>query len=114
MAARLVVVGPGFIAFAVEKTSEGVPAGWWCRIPDFNADEEEAAGQSNFVRRVALPRVLHGRRPCGLNTVAADKTHRGHAIIEQVSADMKSSALTHLPSGCSPPMPPAGARGDGV
>ena len=29
----------------------------------------------------------------------ADKTHRGHAIIEQVHADLKNSALAHLPSG---------------
>jgi hypothetical protein len=28
-----------------------------------------------------------------------DKTHRGHAIIEQVHADLKASALAHLPSG---------------
>jgi hypothetical protein len=34
-----------------------------------------------------------------LDTVAADKTHRGHAVIEQVHADMKNSALAHLPSG---------------
>ena len=34
-----------------------------------------------------------------LNTVTADKTHRGHAIIEQVHADLKHSALAHLPSG---------------
>jgi hypothetical protein len=34
-----------------------------------------------------------------LDTVAADKIHRGHAIIEQVHADLKNSALAHLPSG---------------
>ncbi|MET4783752.1 IS1380 family transposase [Glaciihabitans sp. UYNi722] len=34
-----------------------------------------------------------------LDTVTADKTHRGHAIIEQVNADLKGSALAHLPSG---------------
>jgi DDE family transposase len=34
-----------------------------------------------------------------LDTVAADATHRGHAIIEQVHADLKGSALAHLPSG---------------
>ena len=34
-----------------------------------------------------------------LDTVAADKTHRAHAIIEQVHADLKNSALAHLPSG---------------
>jgi hypothetical protein len=31
--------------------------------------------------------------------VAADQTHRGQAIIEQVHADLKHSALAHLPSG---------------
>ena len=34
-----------------------------------------------------------------LSTIEADKTHRGHAIIEQVFADLKGSALAHLPSG---------------
>ncbi len=34
-----------------------------------------------------------------LDTVTADKTHRRHAIIEQVNADLKHSALAHLPSG---------------
>ncbi len=31
--------------------------------------------------------------------VAAESTHRGHAIVEQVIADLKNSALAHLPSG---------------
>ena len=30
--------------------------------------------------------------------MTADKTHRGHAIIEQVHADLKHSAMAHLPS----------------
>jgi hypothetical protein len=34
-----------------------------------------------------------------LGTVAADKLHRHHAIIEQVHADLKNSALAHIPSG---------------
>ncbi|QHE73268.1 hypothetical protein GFS60_06923 (plasmid) [Rhodococcus sp. WAY2] len=34
-----------------------------------------------------------------LDTVAADKLHRQHAIVEQVHADLKNSALAHLPSG---------------
>jgi hypothetical protein len=34
-----------------------------------------------------------------MDTVTADKTHRGHAIIEQVNADLKNSALARLPSG---------------
>lgn len=34
-----------------------------------------------------------------LDTVTADKTHRAHAVIELVNADLKDSALAHLPSG---------------
>lgn len=33
------------------------------------------------------------------DTVTADKTHRRHAIIEQVHADLKNGPLAHLPSG---------------
>jgi len=31
--------------------------------------------------------------------IEAEKTHRAHAIVEQVFADLKNSALAHLPSG---------------
>ena len=34
-----------------------------------------------------------------LDTITADQIHRRHAIIEQVNADLKNSALAHLPSG---------------
>src|SRR3546814_1960984 len=37
--------------------------------------------------------------PDVLDTVVADKTHRGHAVIEQVHADLKGAVLAHLPSG---------------
>ena len=76
------------------------PAGWSC-----------AASPTSTPKRRRPP----GRTPCStcggstrssppptadaLDTVAADKTHRGHAIIEQVHADLKNSALAHLPSG---------------
>ncbi len=33
--------------------------------------------------------------PTVADTVTADKTHRAHAIIEQVHADLKNSALAH-------------------
>jgi hypothetical protein len=38
-----------------------------------------------------------------MDTVAADKMHRGHAIIEQVTADLK---------GCAPIHPPPNPRPD--
>lgn len=34
-----------------------------------------------------------------LPLVDAEKDHRGHAIVEQVIADLKGAALAHLPSG---------------
>lgn len=34
-----------------------------------------------------------------LSMLDAEATHRDHAIVEQVIADLKSSALAHLPSG---------------
>ncbi len=34
-----------------------------------------------------------------LTLIQAEKTHRGHAIIEQVHADLKHGPLAHLPSG---------------
>lgn len=34
-----------------------------------------------------------------LDTVAADRRHRGHAIVEQTIAELKNGPLAHLPSG---------------
>ena len=34
-----------------------------------------------------------------LTLIQAEKHHRGHAIIEQVHADLRSGPLAHLPSG---------------
>ena len=34
-----------------------------------------------------------------LTLVQAEKHHRGHAVIEQVHADLRSGPLAHLPSG---------------
>jgi hypothetical protein len=48
------------------------------------------------VRPVAIPRLLHHQQP---GHRGSRRTHRGHAIIEQVHADLKNSALAHLPSG---------------
>jgi hypothetical protein len=37
--------------------------------------------------------------PAIRDTVAADKIHRHHAVIEQAHTDLKGAALAHLPSG---------------
>jgi hypothetical protein len=38
----------------------------------------------------------------GLELLQAERYHRGHAVIEQVIADLKGSALAHLPSASFP------------
>ncbi len=45
--------------------------------------------------------------PTVLDTVSADTTHRGHAVIEQVHADPEElRPLAHLPTGALPRTPP--------
>lgn len=69
------------------------------RIPDFNADKHKAAGQDTLFNVWRFHAFFTTTDPTMLDTVAADKTHRAHAVIEQVHADLKASALAHLPSG---------------
>lgn len=66
-------------------------------IPDLNP--KATTGQATLFDTWRFPRLLHHQPPERLDTVAADNTHRGHAIIEQVHADLKNSTLAHLPSG---------------
>jgi hypothetical protein len=69
------------------------------RIPDLHADKKRAAGQATLFDIWRFHAFFTTAPADVLDTVAADKTHRGHAIIEQVHADLKGSALAHLPSG---------------
>jgi hypothetical protein len=67
------------------------------RIPDLNPPADPAQASLFDVWRfhaffTTVPEAV-------MDTVAADRAHRGHAIIEQVFADLKGSALAHLPSG---------------
>lgn len=89
-----------FTAFSSKKATDRVPGRLVVRrIPDFNADKKKAAGQGTLFDTWRFHAFFTTTDPADLDTVAADKTHRGHAIIEQVHADLKSSALAHLPSG---------------
>lgn len=89
-----------FTAFAAQKKSEQVPGRLVVRrIPDFNAEKNKAAGQDTLFDVWRFHAFFTSADPTILNTVAADKTHRAHAIIEQVHADLKGAALAHLPSG---------------
>ena len=89
-----------FTAFSSKKATDQVPGRLVVRrIPDVNADKKKAAGQGTLFDTWRFHAFFTTTDPTDLDTVAADKTHRGHAIIEQVHADLKSSALAHLPSG---------------
>jgi hypothetical protein len=63
------------------------------RIPDLNPKTPHGQGE------LFDPWRFHAFFTTStLDTVTADKTHRAHAIIEAVHADLKASALAHLPS----------------
>jgi DDE family transposase len=81
-----------FVAFASRPVAQQVPGRLVVRrIPELNPSGQE--GLFDVWRYHAFFTTS------SLDTVTADKTHRGHAIIEQVHADLKNSALAHLPSG---------------
>ena len=66
------------------------------RIPDLNP--RASHGQATLFEVWRFHAFFTTTDPEVMDTVTTDKTHRGHAIIEQVHADLKSSALAHLPS----------------
>lgn len=90
---RAEVAEIGFTAFSSKKRSEHVEGRLVVRrIPDLNPSREGQATLFDTWRFHAFFTTTD------LDTVTADKIHRGHAIIEQVHADLKASALAHLPS----------------
>jgi hypothetical protein len=97
---RAEVAEIGFTAFAAQKKADHVPGRLVVRrIPDFNAEKNKAAGQDTLFDTWRFHAFFTTTEAAVLDTVAADKTHRHHAVIEQVHADLKSAALAHLPSG---------------
>jgi hypothetical protein len=87
-----------FTAFTSKKITEQVTGRLIVRrIPDLNPGSKD--GQATLFDTWRFHAFFTTTNPTDLDTVAADKTHRGHAIIEQVHADLKNSALAHLPSG---------------
>ncbi len=86
-----------FTAFRSRKIAERVEGRLVVqRIPDLNPKQVEQPTLIDSYRHHALFTTTDKRT---MGTVAADKTHRGHAIIEQVHADLKAGPLAHLPSG---------------
>jgi hypothetical protein len=97
---RAEVAEIAFTAFAAQPKRDQVPGRLIVRrIPDFNAEKRRAAGQDGLFDVWRFHAFFTTTDPQVLDTVTADKIHRRHAIIEQVHADLKNSALAHLPSG---------------
>ena len=83
-----------FTAFTSRKKSERIPGRLVVRrIPELNQKAE--TGQATLFETHRFHAFF---TTSTLDTVDADKTHRQHALIEQVNADLKGSALAHLPS----------------
>jgi hypothetical protein len=92
---RAEVAEIGFIAFTSRKAAEQVAGRLVVRrIPDLNPSCSD--GQQTLFDTWRFHAFF---TTTDADTVTADKVHRGHAIIEQVHADLKDSALAHLPSG---------------
>jgi hypothetical protein len=87
-----------YVAFTSKKKTQ-VPGRLVVRrIPDANAETKKRAGQDGLFELWRHHAFFTTTDAETADTVAVDKVHRAHAIIEQVHADLKSSALAHLPS----------------
>lgn len=68
------------------------------RVPEKNKTKL-AAGQQTLFDTYRHHGFFTTISTSTLDTVAADKMHRGHAVIEQINAELKDGALAHMPSG---------------
>ena len=86
----------GFTAFTSRRRAEHVTARLIVRRVRRLNPTTLAPGQTEAF---AVYRYHAVFTDSGESMLAAEATHRDHAIIEQVIADLKDSALAHLPSG---------------
>ncbi len=87
-----------FTAFSSKKKTEQISGRLVVRrIPDLNPRKGD--GQATLFDTWRFHAFFTTTDAAEVDTVTADQTHRRHAIIENVNADLKASALAHLPSG---------------
>ncbi|RBY78831.1 IS1380 family transposase [Blastococcus sp. TF02A-26] len=87
-----------FTAFTSKKKADQITGRLIVRrIPELNPKKGD--GQETLFDTWRFHAFFTTTAPADLDTVVADQTHRRHAIIENVHADLKASALAHLPSG---------------
>lgn len=88
-----------YTAFTSKKKAEQVTGRLVVRrIPDVGAEKKRAAGQDGLFEVWRHHAFFTTTDTSVADAVTADKVHRAHAIIEQVHADLKNSAIAHLPS----------------
>lgn len=95
---RAQVAAIAYTAFTSRKQAQRIPGRLVVRrIPELNTNQ--AHGQATLFDTWRFHAFFTTTPDEQRDTVAADKVHRAHAIIENVHADLKASALAHLPSG---------------
>lgn len=88
-----------YTAFTSKPKAKQVPGRLAVRrIPELNP-KKKAAGQDPLFDLWRYHAFFTTTSEEDFDTVAADKAHRAHAVIEGVHADVKNSALAHMPSG---------------
>lgn len=86
-----------FTAFTSRPKDEQVPGRLVVRrIPELNPKDD---GQQTLFDVWRFHAFFTTTSATERDTVTADKVHRAHSIIENVHADLKASALAHMPSG---------------
>ena len=90
------VAETSFTAFTSARKDEQVPCRLVVRRVERLNKAAAAAGQGELFASGRHRGFVTNSR---LTTGAADETHRDHAIVEQVIAELKSGALAHAPSG---------------
>ncbi len=87
-----------FTAFSSRKKAEQIPGRLVVRrIPELNPKKSQ--GQATLFDLWRFHALFTTTPTTERDTVTADQVHRRHAIIENVNADLKASALAHMPSG---------------
>ena len=95
---RAEVAEIAFTAFTSKNKEQQIPGRLVVRrIPDLNTGTD--SGQATLFDTWRFHAFFTTVAATERDTVAADKVHREHAIIENVHADLKASALAHMPSG---------------
>lgn len=86
-----------FTAFSLEKKAKQIPGRLVVRrILELNNKQQAQPGLFDWYRLHVVFTTAASRL---LDTVAADKIRRSHAMTKQVNADLKASTLAHLSSG---------------